>query len=459
VGSLPFDRRLFSWDIIGSLAHIDSLKAAGVLTAKEQKDMRGGLIELLDDLKKGKAALSPDLEDIHMNIEALLGEKIGSLAGKLHTGRSRNDQVALDLRLYSRERTLKTLEELAELQEIILSIAKQNLKTVMPGLTHLQPAQPVTLAHHMMAYWFKFKRDFDRLKECYNRMNFCPLGAGALAGNTYRIDRFQVANALGFAGPMENSMDAVSDRDFAVELIFCLTVIMNHISSIAEEIILWNTPQFGFINLSPELTTGSSMMPQKRNPDIAELARAKSGRVTGDLVSLLTVLKGLPLTYNRDLQEDKEPLFDAFDTSIDSLAAIRNLLSTAKFNAEKMKDACLSSNLAATDLADYLVGKGIPFRNAYAIVKEMIKESIKDESPLEKWSLAQLRKHSDLFEDDAVDFLQLEKAVERREIFGGTSASAVEKSLSLAEKYANEHKKAIEKIRGDVEGTISRLLG
>lgn len=400
----------------------------------------------------------PELEDIHMNVEALLGEKIGPLAGKLHTGRSRNDQVSLDLRLYSRERILETIEGISELQKMLLSIAKDNLSSIMPGLTHMQPAQPVSLAHHMMAYWFKFQRDFDRLIDCYSRMNRCPLGAGAIAGNTYPIDRAKVSIALGFSGPMENSMDAVSDRDFVAEALFALTMTMSHISSLAEEIVLWNTPQFGYIKLSPELTTGSSMMPQKRNPDIAELARAKSGRVSGSLVSLLMVLKGLPLSYNRDLQEDKEPLFDAFDTTVDSLWAIRELLGGAEFDTENMKKACLSSNLMATDLADYLVAKGLPFRESYSIVKKMSEDSSVKGIPMEEWPVSNFKKYSDLFDKDVKKFLQLDKVMNRRKIFGGTAVSAVKKSIAIAEKYTAKQNRDLEKIEKDVEGTVAMLL-
>lgn len=455
--SVPFDCELYFWDIVGSIAHVDSLKKAGILSAKEQKSLKSGLKNLLEKIQKGKVELKPELEDIHMNIEVLLEAEIGSLAQKLHTGRSRNDQVALDLRLYGRERILEVLEELFELQNVLESIAEKNLKTAMPGFTHLQPAQPISLAHHMMAYWFKFNRDIDRLLDCYGRLNLCPLGAGALAGNTYGIDRSEVAEALGFDGATENSIDSVSDRDFAAEAVFCLSMVMSHISSMAEEIILWNTPQFGFIKLSDELTTGSSMMPQKRNPDVAELARAKSGVVMGDLISLLSILKGLPMSYNRDLQEDKPSLFDAFDATSDSVWAIRNLLSTSKFDKKRMKDACLSSNLVATDLADYLVGKGIAFRDAYSIMKKMIADSNKANSPVEGWPVSKLKKYHPRFGKDVREFLNPQNAIERREIFGGTAIPSVKVAISLSRKYSKQKKKAIEEIRKDVEGTIARL--
>ncbi|MEM4264520.1 MAG: argininosuccinate lyase [Thermoplasmata archaeon] len=458
-GSLSFDRELYFWDIIGSLAHAESLLEAKILTKSEHEKIRKGLVELLMELNKGTTELRPELEDIHMNIEALLTDKIGQIAGKLHTGRSRNDQVSLDVRLYCRERILETLEELHALQETLVSIAERNLESVMPGLTHMQPAQPVTLAHHMMAYWFKFQRDFDRLKDCYDRLNKCPLGAGAIAGNTFPIDRFKVAKALGFTAPTENSMDTVSDRDFVAETMFCLSMVQLHISSIAEEIILWNTPQFGYVSLSPRLTTASSMMPQKRNPDIAELARAKTGRVSGDLISILTTLKGLPMAYNRDLQEDKEPLFDAFDSVVDSIWAIRSLLSTAKFNIERMRQACIASNITATDLAEYLVDKGEPFREAYLTVKMMVQDAFDSGSSVESLSIDELKKYNKSFDIDAMEYLKPEKAIERRKIFGGPAVGAVEKSIAIARELTEKNEKTLEKIGEDVQGTINRLLG
>jgi argininosuccinate lyase len=458
-GSLEFDRELYFWDIVGSLAHVDSLLEAEILSKNEHSKIRKGLTGVLDDLNKGKVELRPELEDIHMNIEALLTERIGKVAGKLHTGRSRNDQVSLDIKLYTRERILETLEELSALQNVLTMIAGKNLKTVMPGMTHMQPAQPISLAHHMMAHWFKFQRDFERLVHCYDRMNLSPLGAGALAGNVYDIDRFKVAKALGFRGPTENSIDTVSDRDFVAESIFCLNMIQIHLSSISQELILWNTPQFGFVSLSPRLTTGSSMMPQKRNPDIAELARAKTGRLSGNLISILTTLKGLPLAYNRDLQEDKEPLFDAFDSVVDSIWAIRSLLASAKFDTDKLREAVMRANLTATDLADYLVGKGVPFRTAYTTVKQMVQDSIKEDSPIEEWGLSCLRSYSKLFGKDALDHLNPEKSMERRKIHGGTAASSVKKSIETAKKMTEKDAKTLKRIEEDVQGTISRLIG
>jgi argininosuccinate lyase len=458
-GSLAFDRELYFWDIIGSMAHVDSLLEADVLTKQEHAKIRKGLASVLDDLNKGKVELKPELEDIHMNIEALLTDRIGRIAGKLHTGRSRNDQVSLDIKLYTRERILETLEELSALQKVLVSIASKNMKTVMPGMTHMQPAQPVSLAHHMMAHWFKLQRDFGRLSCCYDRMNLSPLGAGAIAGNVYDINRFKVAKALGFRGPTENSIDTVSDRDFVAETIFCLNMVQIHLSSISQEIIMWNTPQFGFISLSPRLTTGSSMMPQKRNPDIAELARAKTGRLSGSLVSILTTLKGLPLAYNRDLQEDKEPLFDAFDSVIDSTWAIRSLLASAKFNTGRLREAVMKANLSATDLADYLVEKGMPFRTAYTVVKKMVQDSIKEDSPMEEWGLSCLQSYSKLFGKDALDHLKPEKSMERRKIHGGSAASSVRRSIETAKKISDHDSKVLKKIEGDVQGTITRLLG
>jgi len=457
--SLPFDKELYFWDILGSIAHVDSLKGAKVLSAAEHAKIRKGLAAVLDNLNKGKVELRPELEDIHMNVEALLGDMIGPLAGKLHTGRSRNDQITLDLKLYSRERILETMEELSELQEVLLSIAKKNLKTVMPGMTHFLPAQPVTLAHHTMAHWFKLHRDFDRLSCCYDRMNCCPLGAGAIAGNTYDIDRFATAEALGFKGPTSNSMDSVSDRDYAAETMFCLAMIQVHLSSMAEEIALWNNPQFGYIKLSPTLTTSSSMMPQKRNPDVAELARAKVGRVVGDMLSMIVVMKGLPLAYNRDLQEDKEPVFDAFDSVVDSLWAIRSLLCCADFDVKRMRAACSAGNIIATDLADYLVKKGMPFRKAYLTVKDMVNCSIDEGEPLEEWELSCFKEFSGLFGKDVLDYVKPESAVERRKIHGGTSSSSEKASIAIAEKYVERQLKVMESIEEDVEGTITRLLG
>jgi len=457
--SLPFDKELYFWDIVGSLAHVDSLKKAKVLTAGECDKIRKGLVSVLDGINKGKVVLRPELEDIHMNVEALLGDRIGKLAGKLHTGRSRNDQITLDLKLYSRERILETMEELYELQEVLLSIAKKNLRTVMPGMTHFLPAQPVTLAHHMMAHWFKLHRDFDRLSCCYKRMNCCPLGAGAIAGNTYDIDRFATAAAMGFRGPTSNSMDSVSDRDYAAETMFCLSMIQVHLSSIAEEIALWNNPQFGYIKLSPTLTTSSSMMPQKRNPDVAELARAKVGRAVGDMLSMIVVMKGLPLSYNRDLQEDKEAIFDAFDTAVDSLWAIRALLCCMEFDAKRMRAACSAGNILATDLADYLVKKGMPFRTAYLTVKGMVNESIEEGEPFEEWELSCFKEYSNLFGKDVLEYIKPESAVERRKLHGGPAVSAEKASIAIAEKYSKQQLEVMSSIEKDVEGTITRLVG
>jgi argininosuccinate lyase len=432
--SIGVDARLWEVDIRGSIAHARMLGKTGVLTSDEADAIIAGLQALREDILAGKVNFDPKAEDIHSEIERLLSKRIGAVAGKLHTARSRNDQVATDTRLYLREGIDTLCERLRQLQEWLVQTAQSHLHTVLPGLTHLQHAQPVSLAHHLMAYFWMFQRDRERLGDCRKRVNLLPLGSAALAGTSFPIDREMVAQELGFEGLCENSLDAVSDRDFAVEFLCCAALVMTHLSRLAEELILWSTPEFGFVELDDSVTTGSSIMPQKKNPDVAELIRGRTARVIADLTGTLAMLKALPLSYNRDLQEDKVFLFDAVDTVLSSVSLMHLMLSRAQFRPERMRGAVRGDFSNATDLADYLVRKGMPFRQAHEVVGRVVQHCLKQHIALEDLSVAQLRSFSELFDADAVQHLQPEAVIQARRSRGGTAPEAVQEQIALAQK-------------------------
>ncbi|MGC8782876.1 MAG: argininosuccinate lyase [Armatimonadota bacterium] len=432
--SLGVDARLWDADIRASIAHARMLGKIGVLTPEETDAILLGLQALREHISAGKVTFDPKAEDVHSEIERLLTERIGAVAGKLHTARSRNDQVATDTRLYLREGIDALLEEIRQLQQWLVDTAESHLHTILPGCTHLQHAQPVSLAHHLMAYFWMLQRDRERLTDCRRRVNQLPLGSAALAGTSFPVDRQMVAQELGFEGICENSMDAVSDRDFVVEFLSCAALVMVHLSRLAEELILWNTPEFGFVELDDSVTTGSSIMPQKKNPDVAELIRARTGRVVADLTGALVMLKALPLSYNRDLQEDKGFLFDALDTALSSVALMHLMLSRAQFRTERMRQAVRGDFSNATDLADYLVRKGMPFRQAHEVVGRAVQYCLKQGVALEDLSVEQLRAFSNLFDADAVQILQPEAVMQARRSDGGTSPQAVRQQIALARK-------------------------
>ncbi len=423
--SIRFDSKMYRQDIRGSMAHAAMLGAQGIIPQSEADEIIDGLQEILSDLEAGKLEFDPSCEDIHMFVEQALTERMGDVGKKLHTARSRNDQVALDMRIYLRD---KCDEILALLEQLILTLtlrAEENRATVMPGYTHMQRAQPVTFGHHLMAYSMMLLRDRERLTDCRGRMNISPIGCCALAGTTYCIDRRAEAQALGFDGIALNSLDGVSDRDFCVELTGVISLIMMHLSRLSEELVLWSSWEFGFIELSDAYTTGSSIMPQKKNPDMAELIRGKTGRVYGDLMSLLVVLKGLPLAYNKDMQEDKESVFDAVETVSSCLPVMERMIATMKVSAENMRRAAGGGFINATDLADYLVKKGLPFRSAYKLSGELVARCIKEGTVLEKLPLEIYRRYSPLFDADLYSAIDLDVCVSKRISEGGTSPDSV----------------------------------
>ncbi|WP_258358747.1 argininosuccinate lyase [Moorella sulfitireducens (nom. illeg.)] len=432
--SISFDRRLYRQDIAGSIAHARMLAAVGLITREEGEVIIKGLEEIRADIEAGRVEFDTGAEDIHMNIEKLLTERIGAAGKKLHTARSRNDQVALDLRLYLKEEIPEVKKLLAGLQKVLVDMAAKHMHTVMPGYTHLQKAQPVTLAHHLLAYFEMFCRDQGRLDGCLERVDVMPLGAGALAGTTLPIDREMVAGELGFKRISANSLDAVADRDFAVEFLAAASLIMMHLSRLAEEIILWASEEFGFIELDDAYSTGSSMMPQKKNPDVAELVRGKTGRVYGHLMGMLTVLKGLPLAYNKDLQEDKEALFDALDTVKGCLMVFTPMLATAKFRIERMREDAARGFAAATDVAEYLVRKGLPFREAHAVVGALVLHCLEQGKSFVDLSLAEWQSFSPYFSEDIFDHITLEACVHGRDLPGGPAPAAVKQALERARK-------------------------
>ncbi len=423
--SIRFDARLYRQDINGSIAHCAMLGKQGIIPQADADLIIKTLGGILADIEKGKIAFSVSAEDIHMNIETLLIERIGDVGKRLHTGRSRNDQVALDLRLYLRDACEKIGSDIKALQTALLDLAEANIAVIMPGYTHLQKAQPILFAHHLMAYYDMLERDAGRLSECITRMNISPLGSGALAGTTYDLDRDYVAAQLGMKGVTTNSLDGVADRDFAIETCFVMSMIMMHISRFSEEIILWSSNEFSFIELDDAYSTGSSIMPQKKNPDIAELARGKTGRVYGDLIALLTVMKGLPLAYNKDMQEDKEQVFDAIDTVAMTLPVFTQMLATMRVNAKSMRSGAAGGFTNATDAADYLVKKGLAFRDAHKVIGEMVAYCIKEQRPIENLTMQEFKLFSPLFDEAVFTAISLEACVNMRNVKGGTATGQV----------------------------------
>ncbi len=439
--SIQFDQRLYKEDITGSMAHAKMLGATGIISAADAEAIVAGLQSILADIEAGKVEFTADNEDIHMNVEALLTQRIGDAGKRLHTGRSRNDQVALDFRMYVREQIPVIVEQLLELETVLCCQAKKYQTAVMPGYTHLQRAQPISFAQHLMAYAAQLSRDVTRLEDCRERLNLCPLGSGALAGTTYPIDRFMTARDLDFAGPMGNSLDGVSDRDYALEFLSALSILMMHLSRFSEEVILWCSWEFKFIELDDAYATGSSIMPQKKNPDVAELVRGKTGRVYGDLMSLLTAMKGLPLAYNKDMQEDKEPVFDAVDTVEMCLPVFAAMLDTMTVRTDNMRKAAGHGFINATDCADYLTKKGMPFRDAYTVTGHLVAQCTAAGKTLEELTLPELKAASDLFEEDVYDALNLENCMALRNSYGGPAVAETTRQIAEMEAFIQAHTK------------------
>ena len=439
--SIGFDQRLYKEDITGSMAHAKMLSDCGIISKEDSEAIQAGLSGILADIEDGKVEFTADNEDIHMNVEALLTARIGDAGKRLHTARSRNDQVALDFRMYVREQIPVIVSQLLELETVLCRQAKKYQTAVMPGYTHLQRAQPISFAQHLMAYASMFRRDVTRLEDCAERLNECPLGSGALAGTTYPIDRWETAQALGFDAPMSNSLDGVSDRDYALELLSGLSILMMHLSRLAEEVILWCSWEFKFIELDDAYATGSSIMPQKKNPDVAELVRGKTGRVYGDLMSLLTVMKGLPLAYNKDMQEDKEPVFDAVDTVELCLPVFAAMLDTMTVRTDNMRKAAGHGFINATDCADYLTKKGMPFRDAYTVTGKLVAACTAQGKTLEELTLEELKAVSELFEADVYDALNLENCMALRGSYGGPAVSETARQIGAIEQFINERTK------------------
>ena len=436
--SISFDQKFYAQDIRGSIAHVTMLQKQGILTKEEKESIIEGLKGIQADVENGTLEITDEYEDIHSFVEANLIDRIGDAGKKLHTGRSRNDQVALDMRLYTRDEieALDTL--LKELLEVLLKLMKEHIETYMPGFTHLQKAQPVTLAHHLGAYFEMFKRDRLRMKDIRKRMNYCPLGAGALAGTTYPLDREYTAELLGFDGPTLNSMDSVSDRDYLIEMLSAMSTVMMHLSRFCEEVIIWNSNEYQFVEIDDAYSTGSSIMPQKKNPDIAELVRGKTGRVYGALMSLLTTMKGIPLAYNKDMQEDKERVFDAIDTTKGCLALFTGMLRTMRFRKQRMEDSAKNGFTNATDAADYLVNHGVPFRDAHGIVGQLVLYCIDKNIALDDMSLEEYKAISPVFEEDIYEAISMKTCVEMRNTIGAPGKSAMEQAIALEEAYLKE---------------------
>ena len=436
--SITFDQKFYKQDIEGSIAHVTMLAKQGILTEQERDDIVRTLKEIREEVESGKLEITSEYEDIHSFVEANLIDRLGDTGKKLHTGRSRNDQVALDMRLYTRDELLHTDDLLKELLETILKIMEANTETIMPGFTHLQKAQPITLAHHMGAYFEMFKRDRLRLHDIYERMNYCPLGSGALAGTTYSLDREYTAELLGFYGPTLNSMDGVSDRDYLIEFLSACATIMMHLSRFSEEIIIWNSNEYQFVEIDDAYSTGSSIMPQKKNPDIAELVRGKTGRVYGALMSLLTTMKGIPLAYNKDMQEDKELSFDAMDTVKGCIALFTGMLATMKFNKGKMRLSANNGFTNATDAADYLVKHGVPFRDAHGIIGKIVLYCIERGIAIDDMSLDELKAICPVFEEDIYEEISMETCVNNRLTIGAPGKAAMEKVIEAEKAYLAE---------------------
>ena len=439
--SIQFDQRLYKEDITGSLAHAKMLGDCGIISQEDVTAITEGLKGILADVEAGKVEFTADNEDIHMNVEALLTARIGDAGKRLHTARSRNDQVALDFRMYVREQIPVIVDQLLELETVLCKQAKQYQTAVMPGYTHLQRAQPISFAQHLMAYANMFARDITRLEDCKKRLNECPLGSGALAGTTYPIDRWETAQDLGFDAPMSNSLDGVSDRDYALELMSALSILMMHLSRFSEEVILWCSWELKFIELDDAYATGSSIMPQKKNPDVAELVRGKTGRVYGDLMSLLTSMKGLPLAYNKDMQEDKEPVFDAIDTVEMCLPVFAAMIDTMRVLPDNMRKAAGKGFINATDCADYLTKKGMPFRDAYTVTGHLVAACTAQGKTLEELTLEELKAVSDLFEEDVYDAINLENCMALRNSYGGPAVSETTRQIGAIEAFVKAHTK------------------
>ena len=433
--SIGFDQRFFAEDVMGSKAHVKMLAKQGILTEKERDEILVGLESIQKDVADGTLAITAEYEDIHSFVEANLIERIGDPGKKLHTGRSRNDQVALDMRLYTRTQVEHTQELLRHLLTTILSIMEKHTETIMPGFTHLQKAQPITLAHHMGAYFEMFKRDVQRLEDIHERMNYCPLGSGALAGTTYPLDREYTAELLGFYGPTLNSMDGVSDRDYLLEYLSAMSTIMMHLSRFSEEVIIWNSNEYRFIEIDDAYSTGSSIMPQKKNPDIAELVRGKTGRVYGALMALLTTMKGIPLAYNKDMQEDKEMAFDAMDTVNGCIQLFDGMLETMTFREDVMEKSARHGFTNATDAADYLVGKGVPFRDAHGIIGRVVLYCIDKGIAIDDMSLEELKEFSEVFEEDIYDAISMYTCVNKRLTIGAPGKEAMEKEIAACHEF------------------------
>ena len=436
--SISFDKRLFEQDIEGSIAHVVMLEKQGILTCEEKDAIVKGLTSIRKDVEEGNLTITDQYEDVHSFVEANLIDRIGDAGKKLHTGRSRNDQVALDMKLYVRAEVLNVSEHLKELLATLLSIMENHLTTYMPGFTHLQKAQPTTLAHHMGAYFEMFKRDVLRLQDIYKRMNYCPLGAGAFAGTTYPLDRAYTASLMGFEGPTLNSMDSVADRDYVIEFLAALSTIMMHLSRFSEEIIIWNSNEYRFVEIDDGFSTGSSIMPQKKNPDIAELVRGKTGRVYGALMSILTTMKGIPLAYNKDMQEDKEVTFDAIETVKKCLVLFDGMLSTMKFNRNIMEESAMKGFTNATDAADYLVNKGVPFRDAHGIIGQLVLYCIKKNCSIDELSIEELKAISPVFDVDVYDVISLKTCVEKRLTIGAPGQDAMEEVIKINKRFLEQ---------------------
>lgn len=446
--SLDVDKKLSFYDVMGSLAHVKMLKERSIIPAEDADSIIGGLRTIASEMKNGVFTIDYSLEDIHTNVEFRLTDIIGPAGGKLHTGRSRNDQVATDFKMYLRDAVLTTVGNLNTLIDSLLTIAKDNGSTIMPGFTHMQHAQPVTLAEYALAYLFKLSRDAQRFMDSFERMNYCPLGSAALAGTTYIIDRDMTAKALGFRGPTYNSMDSVSDRDFVTELAFCASLTSVHLSSMAEELVFWSSQEFRFVELDDRYTTGSSIMPQKKNPDIAELIRGKCGAVNGSLFTMLMLTKGLPLSYNRDLQEDKKPIMESLETLNACIVMMSKMISTMKVNKDVMLAKVKSGFINATDLADYLVTKNIPFREAHGIVGSCVRYCIENKKNLDDLTLEEFRSFSPVIKDDVYDFIDIRNCVERRSSFGGTSSASTDQQIYIA---MREYMSRVDSVRQEKE--------
>ena len=438
--SIDFDARLYQQDIRGSIAHATMLGKQGIIPQKDADDIINGLKAILEDIEGGKVEFTMENEDIHMNIEAILTQRIGEDGKRLHTARSRNDQVAVDFRLYVKEEIPVIIQQILDLEQVLIEKAEANLETVMPGYTHLQRAQPTTFAHYMMAYANMLRRDVTRLEDCLERMDECPLGAGALATSTYPVDREFTAQLLGFRKPTENSMDSVSDRDYAIEFLSACSILMMHLSRFSEEIILWCSWEFQYVDLDDAYSTGSSIMPQKKNPDVAELVRGKTGRIYGDLMTLLTIMKALPLAYNKDMQEDKEPVFDAIDTVEMCLPVFAAMVKSLTVKPKNMARAAAGGFINATDCADYLVKKGMPFREAYMIVGRLVNMCIKSGENLETLTLRDFCAISDLFDADVYEALELKHCVHERKVYGGPSKDNVSRQIQSIKDFVAEHR-------------------